>query len=84
MTTIAKRLMWVALEVAFIGMCTAGLFYFVHGAHMRRDAQGAMAHRSLYGHAFVTGALLHLGFEMTGGNRRYCEMYVDPDGGRSW
>ena len=68
----AKR---IATEAIVVGVVFVILFGAVHYADMAHRAERAMTHGALACHAFLSGVLGHLVFELTGINRLYAEHY---------
>ena len=63
----------VLLEAVVVAIALAVLFMGVHAAHMAYDKQVSMQHRGIFAQVAISGALFHVGCEILGVNKWYCE-----------
>jgi hypothetical protein len=65
----------IATEAIVVGIAFLCLFGAVHSVDMAYRGEKAMTHIALACHAFLSGVLGHIVFEVTGVNRRYADDY---------
>lgn len=68
----------IPMEAAAIGLILLIIFVIIHVAMMSADRTFSMSHPGIFLGVFLTGALGHAAFEVTGQNKAFCKKFDSP------